>query len=193
MGCGASKYASVTVTDTPVKGLRADSTAPSKGEPLPTPKKPLPSHLGMLKPSGAAGTSSTAAAAGTAHPASLRTAHPASLSRQAQEPAQDQGSSFSGSSAGNPKRKSSRRGASFSQSIINKLGKDSIVGQVIGRASELVEDATYNIDAIISIQKMWRSKEASERVERMRVEVEVTNEAEVRTRPHSQPAPSPST
>ena len=66
MGCGASKDASVTLTDAPVKG-----TAPSKGEPLPTPKKPLPSHPGMLKqPSGAAGTSSTAPAAATAHPAS---------------------------------------------------------------------------------------------------------------------------
>ena len=60
-----------------------------------------------------------------------------------------------------------------------------LVGQVIGRAAELVEDSKYNIDeaAIISIQKMWRGKEASERVERMRVEVEVTNEASVR--PHS--------
>ena len=185
MGCGASKDASVTLTDAPVKG-----TAPSKGEPLPTPKKPLPSHPGMLKqPSGAAGTSSTAPAAATAHPASLRMAHPASLSSQPHEPAQDRGSTSSGSSAGNPagksSRKSSRRGASFSQSIVNKLGKGSIVGQVIGRAAELVEDSKYNIDeaAIISIQKMWRGKEASERVERMRVEVEVTNEASVR--PHS--------
>ena len=180
----------MTLADTPVKGLRADSTAPSKGEPLPTPKKPLPSHPGMLKqPSGAAGASSTAPADATAHPASLRMAHPASLGSQAQEPAQDRGSASSGSSAGNPRqsRKSSRRGASFSQLIVNKLGKGSIVGQVIGRAAELVEDATYNIDeaAIVSIQKMWRGKEASERVERMRIEVEVTNEAEVRTRPHS--------
>ena len=119
-------------------------------------------------------------------------AHPASLGSHAHETAQDRGSTSSGSSAGNPagksSRKSSRRGASFSQSIFNKLGKGSIVGQVIGRAAELVEDSKYNLDeaAIISIQKMWRGKEASERVERMRVEVEVTNEASVRTHsPHS--------
>jgi len=151
----------------------------------------------MLKqPSGAAGSSTTtpAIAAGAAHPASLRQAHPSSLSG----PAQDQGS---GSSAGKPPR---RRKSSFSQSIVNKLGKGSIVGQVIGKAAELVDDAAYNIvekahtlrssaldateideaviNAAANIQKMWRGKEALERVERIRVEVEVTNEAEVRKR-----------
>lgn len=151
----------------------------------------------MLKqPSGAAGTSTTtpATAAGAAHPASLRQAHPASLSG----PAQNQGS---GSTAGKPTRRGSR-GSSFSQSVVNRLGHGSVVGQVIGKAAELVDDAAYNIvekahtlkssaldateideavmDAASNIQKIWRGKEALERVERIRVEVEMTNEAEVR-------------
>ena len=181
--------------------------AAPNGEPRPpTPNQSLPSHPGMLKqPSGAAGSSTTtpAIAAGAAHPASLRQAHPSSLSG----PAQDQGS---GSSAGKPPR---RRKSSFSQSIVNKLGKGSIVGQVIGKAAELVDDAAYNIvekahtlrssaldateideaviNAAANIQKMWRGKEALERVERIRVEVEVTNEAEVRTNPNPDPDPNP--
>ena len=168
----------------------------------------------MLKqPSSAAAASAStpATAAGAAHPASLRQAHPASLSSAggaASGAAQEQGGD--GSSVGKSKsRRDSRRGSSFSQSVVNRLGEGSIVGSVISKAAELVDDAAYNIvekaqrvrssaldateideavmGAASNIQKMWRGKEAQERVERIRVEVEMTNEAEVCPSPNPNP------
>ena len=140
MGCGASKDTRVDPIDIPPKA------APTQAGPAPTPNQSLPPHPGMLKqPSSAAAASAStpATAAGAAHPASLRQAHPASLSSAggaASGAAQEQGGD--GSSVGKSKsRRDSRRGSSFSQSVVNRLGEGSIVGSVISKAAELVDDS----------------------------------------------------